>query len=39
MLLLNCEHRLPIKLSFRPHKQSDRHFNLIMYGQIKEDFN
>jgi hypothetical protein len=31
------EHRLPIKLGFRPHKQPARKFNPNMYGRIKEE--
>src|ERR1041385_7403362 len=30
-----CEHRLPIKYGFRPHKQPHRNFNPIMYDRIK----
>ena len=33
------EHRLPIKAGFRPYKQPSRHFNPIMYDQIKEEIN
>ena len=31
------EHRLPIKASFRPHKQSARKFNPKIYDRIKEE--
>ena len=30
------EHRLPIKVSFRPYKQPARRFNPIMYDRIKK---
>ena len=33
------EHRLPIKAGFKPYKQPSRHFNPIMYDQIKEEIN
>ena len=32
-------HRLPIKAGFRPYKQLARHFNPVMYDQIKEEIN
>jgi hypothetical protein len=37
---LSCdlvEHRLPIKAGFRPCKQHARHYNPLMYDQIKEE--
>ena len=33
------EHRLPIKAGFRPYKQLVRHFNPIIYDQIKTKIN
>ena len=33
------EHRLPTKAGFRPHKQSARRFNPIMYDRIIEEIN
>ena len=33
------EHRLPIKVSFRPYKQPARQFNPIMYDRIKTEIN
>ena len=33
------EHRLPTKAGFRPHKQSARRFNPVMYDRIKEEIN
>jgi len=33
------EHRLPIKAGFRPYKQPVRHFNPIIYDQIKIEIN
>jgi len=33
------EHRLPIKVSFRPYKQPARRFNPIMYDRIKKEIN
>jgi hypothetical protein len=31
------EHRLPIKSSFRPYKQSSRRFNMIIHDRVKEE--
>jgi hypothetical protein len=31
------EHRLPIKLGFRPYKQPARNFNLMVVGRVKEE--
>jgi hypothetical protein len=31
------EHRLPIKVGFRPFKQHTRRYNPLMYDQIKEE--
>lgn len=39
MLGLNCElveHRLMIKLGFRPYKQPPLHFNPLIYDRVKE---
>ena len=33
------EHRLPIKVGFRPYKQPVRHFNPIIYDRIKTEIN
>jgi hypothetical protein len=33
------EHRLPIKLGFRPYKQSRRNFNTDIYDRVKEEVN
>jgi hypothetical protein len=35
----SVEHRLPIKLGFRLHKQPARSFNPVLYGHIKEEVN
>ena len=33
------EHRLPIKVGFRPYKQLVRHFNPIIYDRVKTEIN
>ena len=33
------EHRLPIKVGFRPYKQPVRRINHIIYDRIKEEIN